>query len=118
MTVKDIYRQIFEYVKGNMPFDRMMLLALDKQDDNNLHQERVGHVVCCDGIDADQFAGKKFSLSDKGLAILALYHNRPVERTFNQSSFNAYIPRIDNQEKKNMEIRQLFGPRQTTARWN
>ena len=108
MTVKDIYHQIFEYVKGNIPFDRMMLLALDKQDDNNLHQERVGHVVCCDGIDADQFFGKKFSLSDKGLAILALYHNRPVERTSNQSSFNAYIPRIDNQEKKNMEIRQLF----------
>ena len=108
MTVKDVFRQIFEYVKGNIPFDRMMILALDRQNDNNLHQERVGHVVCCDGIDADQFVNKKFTLSDKGLAILALYHNRPVERTFNQSAFNAYIPRIDNQEKKNMEFRQLF----------
>ncbi|MBR4915898.1 MAG: GGDEF domain-containing protein [Fibrobacter sp.] len=108
MSVKDIYRQIFEYVKGNIPFDRMMILALDRQNDYNLHQERTGHVVCCDGIDADQFAGKKFTLSDKGLAILALYHNRPVERTFNQSAFNAYIPRIDNNEKRNMDIRQLF----------
>lgn len=108
MSVKDIYRQIFEYVKGNIPFDRMMILALDRQNDNNLHQEREGRVVCCDGIDADQFAGKKFTLSDKGLAILALFHNRPVERTFNQSAFNAYIPRIDSQEKKNMDIRQLF----------
>ena len=108
MTVKDVFRQIFEYVKGNIPFDRMMILALDRKNDNNLHQERVGHVVCCDGIDADQFVNKKFTLSDKGLAILALYHNRPVERTFNQSAFNAYIPRIDNQEKKNMEFRQLF----------
>ena len=108
MSVKDIYRQIAEYVRGNIPFDRMMILALDCQNDNNLHQEREGRVVCCDGIDADQFAGKKFTLSDKGLAILALFHNRPVERTFNQSAFNAYIPRIDNQEKKNMDIRQLF----------
>ena len=72
MTVKDVFRQIFEYVKGNIPFDRMMILALDRQNDNNLHQERVGHVVCCDGIDADQFVKKKFTLSDKGLAILAL----------------------------------------------
>ena len=108
MTVKDIYRQIFEYVKGNIPFDRMMILALDRQNDNNLHQERQGRVVCCDGLDADQFAGKTFTLSDKGLAILALFHNRPVERTFNPSAFNAYIPRIDNLEKKNMDIRQLF----------
>lgn len=107
MTVKDIYRQIFEYVKGNIPFDRMMILALDKVDDTKLHQERMGRVVCSDGIDADQFAGKTFTLSDKGLAIMALSRNRPVERTFDQS-FNMYIPRIDNQEKKNMDFHQLF----------
>ena len=108
MSVKEIYRQISEYVKGNIPFDRMMILALDRQNDYNLHQERTGRVVSCFGIDADQFENKTFTLSDKGLAILALYHNRPVERTFNQSAFNAYIPRIDSQEKKNMDIRQLF----------
>jgi diguanylate cyclase (GGDEF)-like protein len=108
MSVKEIYRQISEYVKGNIPFDRMMILALDRQNDYNLHQERTGRVVSCYGIDADQFENKTFTLSDKGLAILALYHNRPVERTFNQSAFNAYIPRIDSQEKKNMDIRQLF----------
>lgn len=108
MSVKEIYRQISEYVKGNIPFDRMMILALDCQNDYNLHQERTGRVVSCYGIDADQFENKTFTLSDKGLAILALYHNRPVERTFNQSAFNAYIPRIDSQEKKNMDIRQLF----------
>lgn len=108
MSVKEIYRQISEYVKGNIPFDRMMILALDRQNDYNLHQERTGRVVSCYGINADQFENKTFTLSDKGLAILALYHNRPVERTFNQSAFNAYIPRIDSQEKKNMDIRQLF----------
>ena len=108
MSVKEIYRQISEYVKGNIPFDRMMILALDRQNDYNLHQERTGRVVSCYGIDADQFENKTFTLSDKGLAILALYHNRPVERTFNQTAFNAYISRIDSQEKKNMDIRQLF----------
>ncbi len=107
MTVKDIYRQIFEYVKENIPFDRVMLLALDPQDDAVTHKEREGRVVCCDGIDSDQFVNKKFSLSDKGLAILALFRNRPVERVFG-SGLNQYVPRIDNQEKRNMEFRQLF----------
>ena len=107
MSVKDIYRQIFEYVKENIPFDRAMLLALDKQNDANGHAEREGHVVCCDGIDSDQFVNKKFTLSDKGLAILALFRNRPVERMFSPS-MNQYVPRIDNDEKRNMEFRQLF----------
>ena len=31
MTVKDIYKQMFEYVKENMPFDRLTILALDNQ---------------------------------------------------------------------------------------
>ena len=30
MSVKDIYKQMFEYVKENMPFDRLTFLALDK----------------------------------------------------------------------------------------
>ncbi|WP_407442146.1 sensor domain-containing diguanylate cyclase [Fibrobacter sp.] len=107
MTVKDIYRQIFEYVKANIPFDRMMLLALDKQDDLNLHKEREGSVVCCDGVDSEQFANKRFTLSDKGLAIMALFHNRPVERVFS-SNVSQYIPRIGGQEKRNMDVRQLF----------
>jgi hypothetical protein len=44
MSVKDIYRQIFDYVKQNIPFDRMMLLALDRAEDDP-HKEREGHVV-------------------------------------------------------------------------
>lgn len=107
MSVKDIYRQIFEYVRENIPFDRAMLLALDKQDDANNHAEREGRVVCCDGIDSEQFVNKKFTLSDKGLAILALFRNRPVERMFSPG-MNQYVPRIDNDEKRNMEFRQLF----------
>ena len=106
MSVKDIYRQIFDYVKQNIPFDRMMLLALDRAEDDP-HKEREGHVVCCDGIDSEQFTQKKFSLSDKGLAVLAMLQNRPVERYFSSSS-SQYVPRIDNPETRNMDFRQLF----------
>ncbi|MCQ2055074.1 MAG: sensor domain-containing diguanylate cyclase [Fibrobacter sp.] len=107
MSVKDIYRQIFEYIKENIPFDRMMILALDKQDANSTRKDRGGSIVCVDGIDSEQFSGKKFTLSDKGLAVLALLKNRPVERMFS-SNMNMYVPRIDNNEKRNMDIRQLF----------
>ena len=107
MSVKDIYRQIFDYVKQNIPYDRMMLLALDKQEQIDTHKEREGHVVCTDGIDSEQFANKKFTLSDKGLAVLAIFQNRPVERFFSSSN-SQYIPRIDNRENKNLDFRQLF----------
>ena len=107
MSVKDIYNQIFDYVKQNIPYDRMMLLALDKQEQIDTHKEREGRVVCADGIDCEQFNGKRFTLSDKGLAVLALFQNRPVERFFSPSS-SQYIPRIDNREIKNMDFRQLF----------
>ncbi len=107
MSVKDIYNQIFDYVKQNIPYDRMMLLALDKQDPVNTHKEREGRVVCTDGIDSEQFKDKKFTLSDKGLAVLAIFQNRPVERIFSSNS-SQYIPRIDNRETRNMDFRQLF----------
>ena len=106
MSVKDIYHQIFDYVQQNIPFDRMMLLALDPAEENS-HKEREGRVVCCAGIDSEQFAQKRFSLSDKGLAVLALFQNRPVERYFSSSS-SQYVPRIDNHETKNLDFRQLF----------
>ena len=101
MTVKDIYKQIFEYVKENIPFDRLMVLALDKPDDN------IGHVVFCDGVDAEQFTNKQFSLNDKGICVLALLRNRLVERDFS-TGFSEYVPRLDNQEKRNSELLQLF----------
>ena len=48
MTVKDIYKQMFEYVKENMPFDRLTILALDDL------KKGVGHVVYCVGMDAER----------------------------------------------------------------
>ena len=107
MSVKDIYNQIFDYVKQNIPYDRMMLLALDKQDQVDTHKEREGRVVCADGIDSEQFKDKKFTLSDKGLAVFAIFQNHPVERIFSSNS-SQYIPRIDNRETRNMDFRQLF----------
>ncbi|MCQ2121261.1 MAG: GGDEF domain-containing protein [Fibrobacter sp.] len=113
MTVKDIYRQIEEYLKENFSFDRMMLLAMDKRDDSQPRKDRTGRVVSCLGIDADQFKGKTFTLSDVGLAILPFVNNRSIERTFGMG-INQYIPRINSQEKKNMDFRQLFAMPITT----
>ncbi|MBQ3779366.1 MAG: GAF domain-containing protein, partial [Fibrobacter sp.] len=100
MTVKDIYKQMFEYVKENIPFDRLTILAMDRLD------EGVGHVVYCVGVDSEQFANKKFTLSDKGIFVLALIRNRPVVRSF--TGYTDYVPRLTDSEKRNMELRQLF----------
>ena len=101
MSVKDIYKQMFEYVKENMPFDRLTILALDKP------KEGLGRVVYCVGMDSEQFVNKTFTLSDKGIFVLALMRNRPVFRSFN-SGYADYVPRLNDSEKRNMELRQLF----------
>jgi len=101
MNVKDIYKEIFEYVKGNIPYDRMMILALDK---NN---EEKGRVICCDGEDSELFVNQEFSLSDKGVVVLALLRNRIIERNFT-AGFSDYTSRINEVEKKNFELRHLF----------
>ena len=101
MAVKDIYKQMFEYVKENMPFDRLTILALDKP------KECAGRVVYCIGMDSEQFIDKTFTLSDKGIFVLALMRNRPVFRSFT-SGYADYVPRLNDSEKRNMELRQLF----------
>ncbi len=101
MNVKDIYKEIFEYVKGNIPYDRMMILALDK---NN---EEKGRVICCDGEDSELFVNQEFNLSDKGVVVLALLRNRIIERNFT-AGFSDYTSRINETEKKNFELRHLF----------
>ena len=93
MNVKDIYKEIFEYVKGNIPYDRMMILALDK---NN---EEKGRVICCDGEDSELFVNQEFSLSDKGVVVLALLRNRIIERNFT-AGFSDYTSRINEQKRK------------------
>lgn len=101
MNVKDIYKEIFEYVKGNIPYDRMMILSLENQ------KEGTGRVVCCDGIDSDLFINQEFSLSDKGVVVLALLRNRIVERNFTLN-FSDYISRLNEREKKNFDLKYLF----------
>ncbi len=101
MTVKAIYQQIINYVKDNVAYDRLTILAMNKV------KEGTGRVVYCDGVDADQFAEKRFTLSDKGIFVLALMRNRPVERSFSQG-FNDYVPRLNDNEKRNLNLRQLF----------
>ena len=101
MTVKDIYKQIINYVKANMAYDRLTILALDQGDDMN------GHVVFCDGVDSEQFANKTFTLSDKGVFVLALMRNRPMERSF-LPGFKDYLPRLNDTERKNLNLRQIL----------
>ncbi len=101
MTVKDIYKQIINYVKANMAYDRLTILAMDQGDDTN------GHVVFCDGVDSEQFANKQFTLSDKGVFVLALLRNRPMERSF-LPGFKDYLPRLNDSERKNLNLRQIL----------
>ncbi len=101
MTVKDIYKQIINYVKDNVAYDRLTILAMNKV------KEGSGRVVFCDGVDSEQFAEKRFTLSDKGIFVLSLMRNRHIERSF-PPGFNEYVPRLNDNEKRNMELRQLF----------
>lgn len=101
MSVKDIYKQIINYVKDNVAYDRLTILVMDGKDEN------TGRVEFCDGIDSDQFANKRFSLSDKGIFVLSLMWNRPVERNFS-SGFNEYVPRLNDNERRNMNLRQIL----------
>lgn len=101
MNVKDIYKQIINYVKDNVAYDRLTILAMNKVN------ESAGRVVYCNGVDADQFAEKRFTLSDKGIFVLALLRNRPVERIF-PPGYTDYVPRLTDNEKRNLNLRQLF----------
>lgn len=98
MTVKDIYKQIINYVKDNVAYDRLTILALNKVNEN------AGRVIYCDGVDSNQFTEKRFTLSDKGIFVLALLRNRHIERSFTTE----YIPRLNDNEKRNMNLRQLL----------
>ncbi|PWJ66205.1 MULTISPECIES: diguanylate cyclase [unclassified Fibrobacter] len=101
MTVKDIYKQIISYVRNNVAYERLTILVLNKGTENS------GRVVFCEGDDSSEFAEKRFTLDDKGIFVLALMRNRPVERTFS-AGFNDYVPRLNDNEKRNLELRQLF----------
>lgn len=101
MTVKDIYKQIINYVKDNVAYDRLTILAMNKVN------ESAGRVVFCDGVESEQFSEKRFTLSDKGIFVLAMMRNRPVERTFSPG-YNEYVPRLNDNEKRNLNLRQLF----------
>ena len=101
MSVNDIYKEIINYVKANLAYDRLTILAMDKG------EELTGQVVFCDGVDADQFGNKRFTLSDKGIFVLSIMRNRPIERSFSPG-FKDYVPRLNDSEKKNLNLRQIF----------
>ncbi len=101
MTVKDIFKQIINYVKTNMAYDRLTILAMDQG------EEFGGRIVYCDGVDSEQFANKRFTLSDKGVFVLSLMRNRPIERSF-MPGFKDYLPRLNDSERKNLNLRQIL----------
>lgn len=99
MSVKDIFKQITNFVKGNISYDRFTLLAVDRNDNS------FGSVIYCDGIGADQFKDMQFSFSDKGLFVASLMRNRPTMRDFQPG---AYVPRINDNERKNLNLQPIF----------
>jgi len=101
MSVKDIFKEIINYVKANMAYDRLTILSLDKDEEMN------GRVVYCDGVDSEQFQNKRFTLSDKGIFVLSIMRNRPIERSF-APGFKDYVPRLNDSEKRNLNLRQIF----------
>ena len=100
MSVNDIYKEIINYVRANMAYDRLTIMAMDKNKDS-------GRVIHCDGVDADQFVNKRFTLSDKGIFVLSIMRNRPMERSF-LPGFKDYLPRLNDSEKRNLNLRQIF----------
>ncbi len=104
MSVKDIYEALGKYIKENIPYDRMMLLALDTN--NNSY----GRVVVCDGLDADYFQDREFSLSerklDKGLVVLAISKKQLLERYF--SDAEPYVVRISDDERRNINLHYMY----------
>ncbi|SHK36823.1 sensor domain-containing diguanylate cyclase [Fibrobacter sp. UWH4] len=100
MSVNDIYKEIINYVRANMAYDRLTIMAMDKDKDS-------GRVIHCDGVDADQFVNKRFTLSDKGIFVLSIMRNRPMERSF-LPGFKDYLPRLNDSEKRNLNLRQIF----------
>lgn len=101
MSVNDIYKEIINYVKANMAYDRLTIMAMDKSED------LAGRVVHCEGVDADQFINTRFTLSDKGIFVLSIMRNRPIERSF-APGFKDYVPRLNDAEKRNLNLRQIF----------
>jgi diguanylate cyclase (GGDEF)-like protein len=102
MSVKDIYKHIFEYIKGSIAYDRLMILALDRP------AESMGHVVCADGRDQDFFINQEFSLNDKGILLIPLTRNYPLERNFVVTGPDDYVFRIKETEKPNFELRSML----------
>ena len=100
MSVNDIYKEIINYVRANMAYDRLTIMAMDKDKDS-------GRVIHGDGVDADQFVNKRFTLSDKGIFVLSIMRNRPMERSF-LPGFKDYLPRLNDSEKRNLNLRQIF----------
>ena len=109
MKVTDIYKQIINYVRDNVAYDRLTILVMNqgKESSENSNKEAAGHVVFCEGIDSREFAEKRFTLSDKGIFVLALLRNRAVERNF-AVGISEYVPRLNDLEKHNTNLRQVL----------
>lgn len=101
MRVQSIYQEVFDYIKDNIPYDRLMILALEDAENKRCR------VVKSDGFNAELLEGYEFSLSDKGLLVLALSKNRIIERHIKQDP-TEYIYRINEAEPQNFDLQYLF----------
>lgn len=99
MSVKDIYSHVADYIKGALPYDRLLILA---QDVNN---KGKGRVALADGVDQDFFINLGFSMEEKGLLQLAFTKRIVIMRSFNPDE---PVIRINDQEKPNYKFRSLL----------
>ncbi|MEE0877073.1 MAG: GGDEF domain-containing protein, partial [Fibrobacteraceae bacterium] len=107
MSVKDVYRHIGEYIENYVPFDRMMLLARDLQDEDK------GKVVVAKGEDSDFFKDMEFSLNDKGVLVYALNRSIPVERLLKNDKAD-YTIRFNSEERRNDSLHYLCATSSTS----
>ncbi len=99
MSVIDIHDNIESYIKNSLPFDRILILALDNVD------KTKGRVVKSFGLDSEFFQNMNFSLTDKGLLQVSFHKNRIIPRSIKQGEV---IYRISHEEKVNHDFRSLL----------
>ncbi|MGL1936784.1 MAG: diguanylate cyclase [Fibrobacterales bacterium] len=99
MSVLDIFDNIESYIKNSLPFDRILILAVDETNKNK------GQVVKSFGLDAEYFQNMNFSMTDKGLLQVAFHKNRIIPRTIRA---NETIYRISRDEQPNNSFKSLL----------
>jgi len=99
MSIEDIYKSIRSYVKENIPYDRLMILATDEKD------EKQAWVRLADGLDAEFLEHKALTLDGRGLLSICFLKSIELQRTLTPSD---QVWRISQDERINPNFRCLI----------